>query len=84
MIGERGDLAPDIAGLLAEAEDLTRANTGLRLIIAFNYGSRDEIVRATRILAERVAPAANSPPTRSIATPSPMPCGPTGSPIPIC
>lgn len=55
VIGERDDLAPDIAALLAEAEDLTRANTGLRLIIAFNYGSRDEIVRAARILAERVA-----------------------------
>ena len=55
VIGERDDLAPDIAGLLAEAEGLTRDNTGLRLIIAFNYGSRDEIVRAARRLAEKVA-----------------------------
>lgn len=55
VIGERDDLAPDIAGLLAEAEGLTRDNTGLGLIIAFNYGSRDEIVRAARRLAEKVA-----------------------------
>ena len=55
VIGERADLSPDIAGLLAEAESLTAANTGLHLVIAFNYGSRDEIVRAARILAEKVA-----------------------------
>ena len=55
VIGEREGLAPDIAALLAEAEMLTQANTGLHLVIAFNYGSRDEIVRATRRLAEKVA-----------------------------
>lgn len=55
VIGEREGLAPDIAGLLGEAEALTADNTGLRLVIAFNYGSRDEIVRAARILAERLA-----------------------------
>ena len=55
VIGRREDLAPDIAGLLEEAESLTGANTGLELVIAFNYGSRDEIVRAARILAERLA-----------------------------
>ncbi len=53
VIGERDDLAPDIAGLLCEAETLTQANTGLHLVIAFNYGSRDEIVRAARRLAEK-------------------------------
>ncbi len=55
VIGERTDLSPDIAVLLCEAETLTRTNTGLHLVIAFNYGSRDEIVRAVRILAEKVA-----------------------------
>ncbi|MCE1235696.1 MAG: isoprenyl transferase [Hyphomicrobiales bacterium] len=55
VIGEREDLAADIASLLGEAETVTQANTGLNLVIAFNYGSRDEIVRAVRILAERVA-----------------------------
>ncbi len=55
VIGEREGLAPDIAALLDEAEGLTRANTGLTLAIAFNYGSRQEIVAAVRTLAERVA-----------------------------
>lgn len=52
VIGERAGLAPDISGLLAEAEALTRDNTSLNLVIAFNYGSRDEIVRAARKIAE--------------------------------
>lgn len=52
VIGERANLAPDIRKLLEEAEALTRANTSMNLVIAFNYGGRDEIVRAVRRLAE--------------------------------
>lgn len=53
IIGEREGLAPDIRALLVEAEALTAKNTGLTLIVAFNYGGRQEIVRAMRVLAER-------------------------------
>src|SRR5215208_4709898 len=38
IIGEREGLASDIRMLLDEAEQLTRSNTGLTLVIAFNYG----------------------------------------------
>ncbi|MDH7789737.1 undecaprenyl diphosphate synthase [Ochrobactrum sp. AN78] len=55
IIGEREGLASDICGLLSEAETLTRRNAGLNLIIAFNYGSRDEIARAVKSLARDVA-----------------------------
>ena len=55
IIGERDDLANDIRALLQEAEDLTRHNTGLTLVVAFNYGARQEIARAARRLAEEVA-----------------------------
>ena len=55
VIGERESLEPDIARLLEEAESLTRANTGLVLVVAFNYGARQEIARAVRRLAEDVA-----------------------------
>jgi undecaprenyl diphosphate synthase len=55
VIGEREGLASDIATLLDEAESLTRDNTGLTVVIAFNYGSRNEIVGAVRRLAEDVA-----------------------------
>jgi undecaprenyl diphosphate synthase len=54
IIGDRETLSPDLRALLAEAEDVTRANTGLVLVIAFNYGGRQEIVRAMRRLAEEV------------------------------
>jgi undecaprenyl diphosphate synthase len=55
VIGERDNLDPDIRRLLEEAEQLTRANTNLLLVVAFNYGARDEIARAVRRIARRVA-----------------------------
>ena len=54
IIGEREGLAPDIRGLLEEAEDLTRGNTGLTLVVAFNYGGRQEIARAVQAIAREV------------------------------
>ena len=54
IIGEREGLDPDIARLLTEAEDLTRANSGLTLVVAFNYGARQEIARAARRIAAQV------------------------------
>ncbi|MBP1849946.1 isoprenyl transferase [Rhizobium halophytocola] len=55
VIGDRHNLKSDILPLLVEAEETTRANTGLTLVIAFNYGSRDEIARAAAALAADVA-----------------------------
>lgn len=55
MIGARDNLRGDVLPLLIEAEETTKANTGLTLVIAFNYGARDEIARAARKLAEQVA-----------------------------
>jgi undecaprenyl diphosphate synthase len=55
IIGERDGLQPDIRALLEEAEGLTRDNDGLTLVVAFNYGGRQEIVRALRVIAERIA-----------------------------
>jgi len=55
VIGERDDLAPDIRRLLEEAEELTRANDGLIVVVAFNYGARQEIARAAQRLAADVA-----------------------------
>jgi len=55
IIGEREDLDRDICLLLQEAEDLTRGNDGLTLVVAFNYGARQEIASAARRLAIEVA-----------------------------
>src|SRR4051812_8344724 len=52
IIGERSGLEIEISRLLEEAEELTKANTGLLLVVAFNYGARDEMVRAARHLAQ--------------------------------
>lgn len=51
VIGHRDNLQPDIRKLLEEAETLTRLNTGLTLVVAFNYGGRQEIAAATRAVA---------------------------------
>jgi undecaprenyl diphosphate synthase len=55
IIGEREGLDPQIRSLLEEAESLTRANSGLTLVVAFNYGGRQEIAGAARQVAEAVA-----------------------------
>jgi undecaprenyl diphosphate synthase len=54
VIGDRHSLRSDILGLLLEAEETTKDNTALTLVIAFNYGSRDEIARAAVSLARDV------------------------------
>ena len=61
VIGARDGLDDDILRLLDDAVELTKDNTALNLTIAFNYGSRDEIARAARRMAEdardgRIAP----------------------------
>ncbi|SHN15454.1 isoprenyl transferase [Roseibium suaedae] len=55
VIGDRQGLEPGIRALLNEAEELTKANSGMTLVVAFNYGSRDEIARAARSLAKDMA-----------------------------
>jgi undecaprenyl diphosphate synthase len=55
VIGARANLKPDILALLEEAEERTKANSRLTLIVAFNYGSRQEIAGAARALAEGAA-----------------------------
>jgi undecaprenyl diphosphate synthase len=55
IIGERQSLDPEIERLLVEAEELTKNNDGLTLVVAFNYGARQEIARAAQRVAEEVA-----------------------------
>ena len=61
VIGERDDLEPEIRRLLEEAEELTRNNDGMLLVVAFNYGGRQEIARAARRVADEVAAGKLSP-----------------------
>ena len=54
IIGNRDGLPDDIVRLLEEAEAMTADKTSLTFVVAFNYGGRDEIVRAARKLSEDV------------------------------
>jgi undecaprenyl diphosphate synthase len=54
IIGDKVNLRDDIRSLLLEAEERTAQNGGMTLVIAFNYGSRDEIARAAARLAREV------------------------------
>ena len=55
IIGFRDNLQPDIRALLEEAETMTKLNAGLTLVVAFNYGGRQEIAAAVRAIARSLA-----------------------------
>ena len=54
MIGVRDGVGTKVLEALQRAEDLTRNNTGLHVVVALNYGSRGEIAGAARALARQV------------------------------
>ena len=54
VIGERQALSEDIQKAIQELEEATAGNTGLTFTIAINYGSRDEIRRAVKKIAQKV------------------------------
>lgn len=54
IIGDRTSLSPDIVALIERTEALTRHNKALHLVVAFNYGARDELARAMRTIARAV------------------------------
>ena len=55
ILGSRDGLREDVAEMINRAEERTAGNTDFHLNIAFNYGGRDEIVRASRAIAEAAA-----------------------------
>ena len=55
VIGDIEPLDEDIKGRIRELEEATVDNGGLNFTIALNYGSRDELTRAARKMAEDCA-----------------------------
>ena len=55
VIGNREGLAADIVRDISDAENMTRSNSRIDVNICINYGSRAEILQATRSLARQVA-----------------------------
>lgn len=54
VLGTRLGLPEDIRELVDRAETTTRDNTAFNLCIAFNYGGREEILRAARGAAQAI------------------------------
>ncbi|MFY0610470.1 MAG: isoprenyl transferase [Hyphomicrobiaceae bacterium] len=51
VIGDRNNIEPELLRLIEETEKLTESNQNFNLIVAFNYGGRQEIVAAAQTLA---------------------------------
>ncbi len=54
VIGDKTRLADDIRESIAALEEASKDNTGLHFQVAINYGSRDEIVRATNRIIDDI------------------------------
>ncbi len=55
IIGARSGLEPSLVRLIEDVEAKTAGNTGLNLLVAFNYGGKAELAEATRRIARAVA-----------------------------
>jgi len=55
ILGSRAGLSDDLLALIARVESTTKGNSEFSLNIAFNYGGRDEIVRAVNKAAQNGA-----------------------------
>ena len=60
-IGDIAGLGGDLINLVKEGVELTRNNRGLNFVLALNYGSQDEMVRAVRGIAADVQAGTLSP-----------------------
>ncbi len=54
FLGDLTKLSPKLQDILYNAIETTKNNSGVHLQIAFNYGARDEIISATKKLAQKV------------------------------
>ena len=55
VLGDSSKLPKDCIDEIQKAKEITKNNTGIVMNVALNYGGRDEIVRATRAIAQMVA-----------------------------
>ena len=55
VLGDISPLDEDLKASILELEEVSKDNTGLHFQVALNYGSRDEMLRAVRRMAEDVS-----------------------------
>jgi undecaprenyl diphosphate synthase len=68
IIGDRSSLDAKLVRMIEDAERLTAANEKLKLIVAFNYGSRQELARAAQKIAMQVQAGALDPASITVDT----------------
>ncbi len=68
VIGDISRLEPQLQDRIKELEEVSSQNTGLHFQVALNYGSRDEITRAVRKIAQDVKNGALEPEAVTDAT----------------
>jgi undecaprenyl diphosphate synthase len=68
IIGDRTNLDAKLVRMLEDAERLTAENEKLKLIVAFNYGSRQEMARAAQKIALQVQNGSLDPDSISTET----------------
>jgi undecaprenyl diphosphate synthase len=61
VIGRRDDFAPDIITMIDQAEELTKDNTRLNLVIALNYGGRMDLMHAAEQLVDHAFATGHKP-----------------------
>lgn len=54
VIGDRARLDADIVQLIEQAEDITKDNTAITVVIALSYGGRQDITAAMKSMAQAV------------------------------
>ncbi|MBQ6441017.1 MAG: isoprenyl transferase [Lachnospiraceae bacterium] len=61
IIGDRTKLSRELLSQIDHTEKVTGEQNGMQLLLAINYGSRDEMIRAMRLQAKEVADGALRP-----------------------
>lgn len=57
FIGDKSKISPKLLNITIDAQEKTKNNDGVNLQIAFNYGSRNEIVNAIKsIIKDKIKP----------------------------
>jgi len=54
VIGEKSDLPAELQDAIQRIETMTTDNTGMKLMIALNYGSQDEIIGMVKKVANKI------------------------------
>ena len=66
VIGDREAFDSDIIELIENAENLTKDNDGIHVIIALNYGGRNDIAQATQSMIKKSIEEGNVPSIKEI------------------